>query len=245
MEQVREVHDVPLFVYELAHRCRVTLEDKSVRKRVVDTVQDTLVDQDAGGVTPTTAGDWPFPVECGVEESPGCILALAALNDFAATHQRPFEKEDCNFTELRPLQDNSALEVITYGMQWVLAVRKFEDKHGQRLCLVVESALRELGVPEDEQDAAHEGTFVSVDDIPAEDRSCLHPNSLIAQLHSGEKQTNPSQYVNRAVKKKTLRATGGKGNSSRYVDVTLGFSDAGIKILKRPPRSLGESSVFN
>ena len=99
--------------------------------------------------TTTEAGDWPFPVEHGISEPPGCVLLLAVLNDFAAEHPEQFQRTDCEFKPLLPAECDKSWgggPWAIFGWQWVDAVANLTAEHEDRLEASVGRALVELGV---------------------------------------------------------------------------------------------------
>jgi hypothetical protein len=94
--------------------------------------------------------EWPFPIEHGIEESPGCVLHLAALNDFAFEHSTEFYKHGVEFEPLLPFGLGS--EQMTgpwfwYGTIWVDAISKLEPGHFERFNSAIDAALRSLIPP--------------------------------------------------------------------------------------------------
>jgi hypothetical protein len=88
--------------------------------------------------------DWPFPIEHGIEESPGSILHLAALNDFAARNKQRFLKFECEFVELLPFGESGERAVgpwMKYGTLWVDAVGELKSEHFERFGRVIYGAL--------------------------------------------------------------------------------------------------------
>jgi hypothetical protein len=97
------------------------------------------------------AKDWPLPMEHEIDKAPGCVLALAALNDYAAKNPTRFQKTDCQFFPLNPFErvDRGAVAAYCYVNDWVKAVGTLTREHASRLQEVINGAFEVLGVKTD------------------------------------------------------------------------------------------------
>lgn len=150
---------------------------------------------------------WPFPVEHGIEESPGCLLHLAALNDYAFEHSKGFLKTGVEFEPLLPFGEGG--EQMTgpwfwYGIVWIEAVGKLTSEHFEQFTLVIESAIAILqGANEPDTDLGRpEGDGKRL--TPAAEVAKLAKKVAILERQNKTKQT--SQEKRREQRLKFIRA---------------------------------------
>ena len=129
------------------------------------------------------ANDWPLSTLHGIEDSPGCILHLGALNDYAAKNPASF----CRIVDAQPLVfrplhpfgeggEGNAGAWFIYGTKWVANVALLKPEHEARLRGVIERALGEwaavggylpngpAGTPVSTANEALQGNQLSVSD---------------------------------------------------------------------------------
>ncbi|QDT72227.1 hypothetical protein [Lacipirellula limnantheis] len=138
----------PLYVVELAHEIRAALNDPKVRQKAASEAHAALERQNELGYGAEgdceqwhrkLAKDWPFPIEHGIDEPPGCILALVALNDFAASKPELFGRPSAVF---KPVADSWA---PLFDWSWRRMVDELRPEHEAKIRSVVDSALYYLG----------------------------------------------------------------------------------------------------
>lgn len=142
----------PLYVVELAHEIRAALSDPKVRQQAQSEARAALEHQhemsyraDGGGDQWRLkhAKDWPFPIEHGINEPPGCILALVALNDFAAGKPELWQPP----AEFTPVLRDETLTCAgaIFDWSWRRMVDELKPEHEAKIKSVVASALCHLG----------------------------------------------------------------------------------------------------
>lgn len=147
MRGIIEKGAAPLFLCELARKVRTLLDRPEIRSKVDETIREISETLKQCPLRVTAEG-WPFPIEYGIEEAPGCILALVAINEFAAQNPKLFRQDGVVFKQVWP-EEKFTGPGIVFFMQWTQAVDKIRRGHSERLVRIVQRAIDELSAADE------------------------------------------------------------------------------------------------